>query len=65
MPYFAVNNRFAAWDLVEAIRENRQPLASVYDAQRVLELIQGIYLSQLEGRRINFPLKQRKHPLEG
>lgn len=65
MPYFAVNNRFAAWDLVEAIRENRQPLASVYDAQRVLELIQGIYLSQLEGRRIDFPLKQRKHPLEG
>ena len=64
-PYFAINNRFAAWDLVEAIRENRQPVASVYDAQRVLELIQGIYLSQLEGCRINFPLKQRKHPLEG
>ena len=63
-PYFAINNRFAAWDLVEAIRENRQPVASVYDARRVLELIQGIYLSQLEGRRIDFPLKQRRHPLE-
>lgn len=65
MPYFAVNNRFAAWDLIQAVRENRQPLASVYDAQRVLEMIQGIYLSQLEGRRIVFPLTQRVHPLEG
>lgn len=63
LPYFAVNNRFAAWDLIEAVRENRQPLASIYDARTVLEQIQGIYASQLEGRRITLPLRQRRHPL--
>lgn len=64
LPYFAVNNRFAAWDLLESIREDRMPLASLEDARLVLEMIQGIYLSELEGRRIEFPLRLRKHPLE-
>ncbi len=63
-PYFSVNNRFAAWDLMQAIREKREPLANIQSAQNVLEIIQGIYLSQLTGRRIDFPLQQRRHPLE-
>ncbi len=62
-PYFSVNNRLAAWDLMQAIREERSPAATVGDVQNVLELIQGIYLSSLEGRRISLPLQQRKHPL--
>ena len=65
IPYFSVNNRLAAWDLVQAIREGREPRASAADAAAVLEIIQGIYRSQLEGRRIDFPLTDRRHPLSG
>ncbi len=64
IPYFSINNRLAAWDLVRAIEEGREPKASVADAAAVLEIIQGIYLSQLEGRRIDFPLTTRRHPLQ-
>ncbi len=64
IPYFSINNRLAAWDLVQAIQEGREPRASAADAAAVLEIIQGIYLSQLEGRRIEFPLTNRRHPLE-
>ena len=64
IPYFSINNRLAAWDLVQAIKEGREPRASAADAAAVLEIIQGIYLSQLEGRRIEFPLTNRRHPLE-
>ncbi len=62
-PYFSVNNRFAAWDLMQAIRENRETLANIQSVQNVLQIIQGIYLSQLTGQRISLPLKQRRHPL--
>lgn len=62
--YFRDNNRFAAWDLLCAIEENRQPLASAYDARTALEMINGAYASQLEGRVIPLPLAEREHPLE-
>lgn len=62
--YFRENNRFAAWDLIRAIEENRQPLASAYDARKVLEMINGAYASQLTGRVVPLPLAEREHPLE-
>lgn len=62
--YFADNNRFAAWDLLQAVEEeNRQPQASVHDAVHVLEMIYGIYASSLSRRGIPFPLGERTHPL--
>jgi predicted dehydrogenase len=61
--YFADNNRFAALDLIQAIEENHQPEASVFDATRVLEMIYGIYASSLEQRAIAIPLEERTHPL--
>ena len=64
MPYYSINNRFAAWDLLNAIQEDREPVAGVREAVKVLEIIQGIYQSQLTGRRITLPLTDRKHPLE-
>lgn len=64
IPYFLENNRYAAWDLLHAIKEDCQPIANVYDTINVLELIQGIYISQLNGCRITLPLAQRRHPLE-
>ena len=58
-------NRFAAWDLLCAIREDRMPVASVHHARTALEMIYGIYASHLKGgARVTFPLKNRKHPLE-
>lgn len=62
--YFRENNRFAAWDFIRAIEENRQPLASAYDARTALEMINGAYASQLAGRVIPLPLAEREHPLE-
>ena len=62
--YFRENNRFAAWDLIRAIEEERQPLASAYDARKVLEMINGAYASQLTGRVVPLPLAEREHPLE-
>ena len=64
MPYFSINNRFAAWDLVKAIEEDREVVASAVSAQKVLEITQAVYLSQLEGKRIHLPLQERKHPLK-
>ena len=61
--YFADNNRFAAWDLLQAIEEDRQPRSSVYDAIHVLEMIHGIYASSLTRRAVAFPLSDRSHPL--
>ncbi len=64
LPYFSENNRFAAWDLLCAIEENRQPLASADDARLTLEMMNAAYESQLSGRVISLPLADRTHPLE-
>ena len=64
IPYFACNNRRAAWDLLKAIEEDRDPVASARDAQMVLEMIQGAYASQFSGCAVKIPLADRRHPLE-
>ncbi len=61
--YFGINNRFAAWDLMQAIEENRRPAADIYDARTVLEMIYGVYESHFSGRAVTFPLINRNHPL--
>lgn len=63
LKYFAENNRFAAWDLMQAIDENRAPAASATDAQFTLEMIYAVYASQLEESKISLPLSDRNHPL--
>lgn len=62
--YFAVNNRLAAWDLIRAIEDECEPLASARDARTTLEMIHGAYASQFTGARVRFPLENRNHPLE-
>ena len=61
--YFAENNRFAAWDLLQAVEEDRQPQASVHDAVHVLEMIYGVYAASLSRQGVPLPLKNRAHPL--
>lgn len=50
-------------DLVDAVRNNRQPLSNLTDGQWALEIILGIYGSYIAGKRITLPAEDRKHPL--
>lgn len=61
---FLEGNRFAVWDLVQAIEEDRQPVSNPTNARQALEMIYGIYASQVTGSIVRFPLQDRKHPLE-
>ena len=63
-PIFIEAGRYAVWDLMQAIQEDRQPITNIYDARAALEMIYGVYASHLSNSLINFPLKDRKHPLE-
>lgn len=63
-PFFLQANRFAAWDLMQAIKEDRMPISNLHNARLALEMIYGIYASQLTGHRIEFPLTHSIHPLK-
>ncbi len=65
LEYFPQSNRFALYDLMQSIQEDREPLSSARNAVMTQEMIQGIYLSALSGKRISFPLTERLHPLSG
>ena len=55
-PFFLESNRFAVWDLMCAIVEDRLPLSNQHNARLVQEMIYGIYASHLSGQRVSFPL---------
>jgi len=61
---FQEAGRFAFWDLMQAIQEDRQPITNIDDARMVVEMIYGIYVSHLAKSPIDFPLADRRHPLE-
>jgi predicted dehydrogenase len=50
-------------DWLLAIDEKREPLASGERAMKAIEMAHGVFQSGLEGRRVEFPLVQRRHPL--
>jgi predicted dehydrogenase len=56
-------NQKLVLDLLHAIEENREPVASLDDAIWALEMIQSAYASHLKKARVDLPLKNRKHPL--
>lgn len=60
---FLESNRYGVWDLMNSIKEDRQPLSNMYNARIALEMIYGIYASSLEGEMLEFPLTERNHPL--
>jgi len=62
-PIYVKAGRFAFWDLMQSIIEDRQPITNVYDARMVAEMIYGVYASHLAGRPVDFPLTDRSHPL--
>ena len=50
-------------DLVEAIEEGREPTTSIQDGRASQEMIQAVYGAYVAGKRVNFPLEDRSHPL--
>ena len=61
--YFLEANRFAVWDLMRAIEEDRQTVSNAYNARLAQEMICGIYAAHLSGGMVSFPLEDRTHPL--
>jgi predicted dehydrogenase len=61
---FLESNRFAAWDLMRSIEEDRPPVSNASNARLALEMIYGVYASALSGKAIDLPLANRAHPLE-
>jgi predicted dehydrogenase len=50
-------------DLLAALEQDRQPIASGHAARAALEMIMGAYESHLTGHRVALPLERREHPL--
>ncbi|MDP3000994.1 MAG: Gfo/Idh/MocA family oxidoreductase [Bryobacterales bacterium] len=57
-------NRIMAADLIEAIETGREPVCSARDGRWAVEMVMGVYQSQLTGSRVSFPLRDRRHPFE-
>jgi len=55
--------RRAAADLVDAIREGREPETGMYASRTVVEMTAAVYASSLSGERIDWPLAKRGNPL--
>lgn len=62
-PIFIEAGRFAAWDLMRAIEEDRPPIANLEDARMALEMVCGVYASHLAKTTVSLPLSERRHPL--
>ena len=58
-------NEHIVLDLLHSVEENRTPVASGYDGRWALEMILGTYVSHLQQTKIQLPLKDRSHPLDG
>jgi predicted dehydrogenase len=56
-------NRVCVLELLAAIRDNRQPNGSIYDARAATEMIVAVFESQRVGGPVKFPLETRKNPL--
>lgn len=55
-------NILVARDLLAAIREDRQPLASVYDARAAWEMVVAPQAAASQGGAVSWPLANRQNP---
>lgn len=58
-------NVWIAEDLLKAIAEDRPPVCSLADGAAAVEMVLAVYESHRQDRPVEFPLKNRKHPLAG
>ena len=56
-------NALAVDDLIDSIEKNREPKLSIQSARSGLEMTLAPYYAALNGARVEFPIKNRKHPL--
>ncbi len=59
-----VANRLVVLDWLNGISEDRAICCSADRARRALEMVHGVWKSGLARRRVEFPLRDRSHPLE-
>ncbi|MFN9824813.1 MAG: Gfo/Idh/MocA family oxidoreductase, partial [Planctomyces sp.] len=56
-------NPAAALDLMESIRQNRQPKCSMYEARGAVELVLAAFESHVQGGPVQLPLQTRDNAL--
>lgn len=56
-------NRRAVLDLLDSAEKGHEPASSGRDALKALEMILGVYESQITGARVPIPMANREHPL--
>lgn len=62
---FGPANRRVVDDWLEAIRANCEPACSGRAGMKAVEMVMAVYHAGLSGKRIPFPLTDRRHPLVG
>jgi len=62
---FGPANRRVAEDWLEAIRTHREPACSGRAGMKAVEMVMAVYHAGLSGKRVSFPLTDRRHPLAG
>ncbi|GDY22426.1 3-chlorobenzoate-3,4-dioxygenase dehydrogenase [Verrucomicrobiota bacterium] len=60
---FAAANARVVDDLLQSIRDRREPACSGHNAMRAIEMVHATYHAALTGRSIPLPLITRTHPL--
>lgn len=59
----AGGNKLAVQDLLDAIQEDRQPEANVYEARTTVEMIAAVFASHRTKGPVQIPLQNRNNPL--
>ncbi|MHB8973255.1 MAG: Gfo/Idh/MocA family protein [Pirellulaceae bacterium] len=59
----AAGNVAACIDLLQAIEQDRQPEANIYEARLTVAMIAAVFESQRTGGPVSFPLQTRENPL--
>jgi predicted dehydrogenase len=58
-----VANRRVVDDWIDAIQKDREPICSGKAATAAIEMVMAVYQAAISGRRAEFPLTERRHPL--
>ena len=61
---FAAANRRVVDDWFASIRSDRDPACSGYNGMKAVEMCHGVFEAGLKKSRVEFPLKNREHPLK-
>jgi predicted dehydrogenase len=63
-PHYSSRHGLGILDLLEAIKDDRQPLCDARDGRAVTELILSVFESHRQGKPVSLPLETRVHPFD-